>query len=355
MPGSTPVGNGVAAHAVAGLPATVAVDWLDPERLGPRDVGGAVAVLEAARAVDCPHELPLTVSSLTARLRHGWDGDPAALAVTRGGHGRVSGVLELTLGHWDNPHLGYVNITVDPLERRQGLGRALFEAGVARVREAGRTLVCTDGFDLPAVSAFAKAMGLDRAAEEVKRRQDLRTLDWAALEREYAVAALAAGGYELVRVPGATPVDLLADVAQTTSAINDAPTDDLDVEDEVFTPERIRAYEAAQAAHGRRTYRLVARHRDTGVLAGHTVVAVEGERPDYGEQHDTSVLRGHRGHRLGLLLKIGMLQWLRTEEPQLRTVDTWNAASNEHMIAVNEVLGYRVVARAISWQRHLPT
>ena len=40
-----------------------------------------------------------------------------------------------------------------------------------------------------------------------------------------------------------------------SAAINDAPTDDLDIEDEVFTPQRIRDYEHAQAARGYRLYR----------------------------------------------------------------------------------------------------
>ncbi|HEU4910767.1 MAG TPA: GNAT family N-acetyltransferase, partial [Actinomycetes bacterium] len=112
-------------------------------------------------------------------------------------------------------------------------------------------------------------------------------------------------------------------------------------------------FEAAQLAHGRRMRQLVARHKESGVLAGHTVVGVESDRPWYGDQFDTSVLREHRGHRLGLLLKIGMLRWLAEVEPQLRMIDTWNAGSNEHMIAVNEALGYEVVATATEYQRHL--
>jgi GNAT superfamily N-acetyltransferase len=138
-----------------------------------------------------------------------------------------------------------------------------------------------------------------------------------------------------------------------TAAINDAPIDDLDIEDEVFSPERIRAFEAARLASKDRTYRVIARDRDTGVLAGHTMVGVNAEHPGYGWQFDTSVLRAHRGHRLGRLLKIDMLRWLADEEPQLRTIDTGNAASNTHMIEVNEVLGYQVVATGIEWQRHL--
>ena len=64
-------------------------------------------------------------------------------------------------------------------------------------------------------------------------------------------------------------------------------------------------------------------------------------------------MRGHRGHRLGLRVKIAMLRWLQEAEPKLVVVSTWNAASNDHMIEVNEILGYHVVAGAIAWQQHL--
>jgi hypothetical protein len=138
-----------------------------------------------------------------------------------------------------------------------------------------------------------------------------------------------------------------------TAAINDAPLDELDLEDEVFPPERIRAYENATIARGERLHRLLVRHRQSGELAGHTIVAVEQERPTIGHQHDTSVVREHRGHRLGLRLKAGMLVWLAEIEPQLESIDTWNAESNDHMIGVNERLGYRVLGRALQFQRSL--
>ena len=121
----------------------------------------------------------------------------------------------------------------------------------------------------------------------------------------------------------------------------------------MYTPERVRAFEAAQRGSGHRLYRMVARERDTGTLVGITALAVDEERPWYGVQLDTSVVRAHRGHRLGLLLKASMLERLAEHEPQLRTVDTWNAVSNDHMIVVNELLGFQVVAHDVMWQRHL--
>jgi hypothetical protein len=49
-----------------------------------------------------------------------------------------------------------------------------------------------------------------------------------------------------------------------------------------------------------------------------------------------------------------MVRWLAEAEPQLASIDTWNARSNDHMIAVNERLGYRVMGEGVAFQRHLP-
>jgi GNAT superfamily N-acetyltransferase len=332
----------------------VQLTWLDPDHLDGRYVAGAVALLDAARLADSPHELVgPTVFSFTTTLRHGWDGDPPLAAVACDGKDRVVAVLNLGFPHWDNTHLAFVDVTVDPLVRRQGNGRRLFEAGVERARAEGRTLVLSSCRADTSGVRFARAMGMKQASVFVKRRQDLRALDWPHLGAEYSAAEGLATGYELVRVAGPTPEDMLTEVVTMTAAINDAPTDDLDVEDEVFTPDRIRAFEAARRANRDRTYRVIARDRGTGTLAGHTMVGINAEHPGYGWQFDTSVLRAHRGHRLGLLLKIDMLRWLADEEPQLRSIDTGNAGSNSHMIEINEVLGYQVVATGIEWQLHL--
>ena len=48
-----------------------------------------------------------------------------------------------------------------------------------------------------------------------------------------------------------------------------------------------------------------------------------------------------------------MMRWLAETEPQLETIDTWNAESNDHMIGVNELLGYRVMGRELAYQKSL--
>lgn len=327
--------------------------WLDPQRVATRDVAGVAALFEAARVVDCPHEHGDTAASVAAMVTHGYNGDPPVIGLIRSKGGRVVGSVEVDFPRWDNRHLGWVGVTVDPLARRQGIGRSLLEAAVERVRADGRRLVVANCFEGTAGVGFLEAMQMSRASVEVQRRQHVLDIDWERLDHDYALAERHCVDYELVRMPGTTPEDLLDEVARMSAGINDAPIDDYDVEDEVFTPERLRAFDDAQRAHERRVYRLVARDRRTGDLAGHTMVSVDGPRPWFAWQYDTSVLRAHRGHRLGFVLKAAMLRWLAEEEPQLRTLDTWNAASNDHMVGVNEMLGYRVVANVIGWQRHL--
>ena len=80
----------------------------------------------------------------------------------------------------------------------------------------------------------------------------------------------------------------------------------------------------------------------TGEMAALTEVAINPEHPDWAFQQLTAVTRAHRGHRLGLLVKTVMLEWLASAEPRVERVATGNAASNKHMIAVNEALGYEV-------------
>jgi RimJ/RimL family protein N-acetyltransferase len=55
------------------------------------------------------------------------------------------------------------------------------------------------------------------------------------------------------------------------------------------------------------------------------------------------VTREHRGHRLGLLVKTAMLEWLAVAESALERIVTGNAAVNRHMIAINEELGYELL------------
>jgi GNAT superfamily N-acetyltransferase len=327
---------------------------MDIERFdaGDRDSARAsMEVFNASSAVDAPWEHPWLEERYATFLDQGWDGEPPVPFLARVDGEAVATAL-LSLSERDNTHLAWLWLQVHPDARRRGHGGELFEAMLEEARARGRTSLGTDGWESERTLAFASRFGLEKKSQAIMRRQHLEELDLAHVRKLYDEAADVASDYELVRVPGRTPPELVDAVVELMAAINDAPTDDLDIEDEVFSPERLAAYEDF-VTKGSRLYRLVARHRGTGELGGHTVVGVEQARPHIADQHDTAVARAHRGHRLGMYLKAGMLLWLSDDEPQVRTVDTWNAESNAHMIAVNDALGYRVMGRELQFQRSL--
>jgi hypothetical protein len=67
----------------------------------------------------------------------------------------------------------------------------------------------------------------------------------------------------------------------------------------------------------------------------------------------TMVLPDARGHRVGLAMKLATHRALRASYPACTAVVTSNADVNDHMNAVNEALGYRVVERLPEYQKWL--
>jgi RimJ/RimL family protein N-acetyltransferase len=144
------------------------------------------------------------------------------------------------------------------------------------------------------------------------------------------------------------PEEFIDQAAALFAALNDAPHDEHSAP-EVWDARRVRErVNDLRPAYGLRVYAVAARHDATGELAGLTEVAVDPADPGWGHQMLTGVLRAHRGHRLGLLVKVAMAEWMKTAEPQLERIDTWNAQSNRYMIAVNEALGYTILGQLAS-------
>jgi RimJ/RimL family protein N-acetyltransferase len=318
---------------------------------GPEDaarVDDFLALTLAIDAVDCPWEPVRTRFRQVSYMRHSWEGEPGRWFVAYDGPEPV-GTAVLDASDYDNLEMAWFTLQVAPSHRRRGHGAAMLGVLESLALDAGRPLFGMDGWDGDAALGFAAATGYGRKSAEIRRMQVVADAPDPTPIRDEAQRH--AMDYDLVRIEGYSPDDLLPGLVEITAAINDAPFDDLDYEDEVFSEERVRAYERAQIESGFRFRRIVARHRPTGDLAGHTVVVVDEEQPTIAEQHDTSVVRAHRGHRLGLLLKAEMLLWLAEAEPQLARIYTWNAESNGPMIAVNDRLGYRPVGRALEFQR----
>ncbi len=328
---------------------------MDIRPLDPDDLATMKQVVDlenATEAHDAPWRHPMTLRSLDAEIRWAWDLEPGRHVVAHDGDTMVAhGILELS--ERDNLDLAWFGLSVPPDLRRRGFGTAMLRHLEDEARAAGRSKAGAYTWDGSPGADFAAAHRYPRRFQSVNRRQHLDEVSLDKVRELYDDAAAAAADYELVLVEGRTPPDMLDTMVDMVAAINDAPLDDLEIEDEVFSADRIAAYETAQLNAGLRLHRYLARHRTTGELAGNTVVAVEEERPHIAHQQDTSVVASHRGHRLGLLLKTAMLLHLADKEPQVHTIDTFNAESNDHMIAVNEDLGYRWMGRGLGFQRSL--
>lgn len=82
----------------------------------------------------------------------------------------------------------------------------------------------------------------------------------------YDDARAAATSYELQRLAGPLPEVVVAPVADMAASINDGPTEDLDIEDQVYSAERIRSQSAGEPAPDPTV---------SGDLAGHGLALLE--------------------------------------------------------------------------------
>ena len=238
------------------------------------DVRTSFEIINAIGAADAPWEHPWLLDRFEGFLRKGWDGEPPVCYLATV-DGKAVGQAFVFYSERDNTHLGWAWMGVLPEHRRLGYGSALFAHVQDEVRAAGRTSIGADGWESERAVGFAAKHGLEKRSQAIMRRQTLSEIPKGRLQELYDEAAARATDYELVRIVGRTPDDMVDAMVELVAAINDAPTDDLDIEDEVFSAERLAAYETSQIERGSRLYRLVARHRATGELGGHTVIAVE--------------------------------------------------------------------------------
>ncbi len=84
----------------------------------------------------------------------------------------------------------------------------------------------------------------------------------------------------------------------------------------------------------------------TGAVVAYTDLVLPSGAPTKTWQWGTLVDREHRGHRLGMAVKVANLRELQRAHPERETVGTGNDATNSYMVGINEELGFRVVEAA---------
>jgi GNAT superfamily N-acetyltransferase len=304
----------------------------------------------AAQRVDQPAGPWFTERPFGGWLTVGWDGSPRELWLAFD-QGSAVGWYRLLTPVTENLNQGGLDLVVHPAARRRGLGLALLRHAATRAAAHGRSALNGGARDGSPGEGFARSVGAKPGLVEIERVLDVGRLERERLARLRGPAERAAAAYSLVSWAGPVPEEFIEQAAVVYSGMNDAPRD-AEIEPDVWDAQRVRErINALRPHYGVRDYTVAARRDGTGELAGLTEISVDPADPGWGFQAFTVVSRAHRGHRLGLLLKIAMMEFLATAEPQLERILTANAESNKHMIAINEALGYTVFGRPITWSR----
>jgi GNAT superfamily N-acetyltransferase len=298
-------------------------------------------VVRAAGETDDPQGPPWSL-----RRMRGWLEYPVDPAETWTGSdeatGAVHGWYYLVRPERENRDRAYLNLTVHPASRRRGIGTALLRHAAGRAAGGGRSVLGSGAFQDSAGAAFAVRAGATPGLVEARRVLVLGQIPAGRVAFLRERAAQAATGYSLAFWDGRIPDEYLARYAEVENAMADAPHD-VGEEPARWDAARVREMVERRARQGRHVYTLAALHAASGELAAMTEVEADPDNPQWGHQLATAVIRKHRGHRLGLLLKTAMLDRLAVAEPALERIVTGNAAVNRHMIAINEELGFEVL------------
>jgi GNAT superfamily N-acetyltransferase len=314
-------------------------------------------IMEDGRPVDHPCLPPQSFEGFS----HWWQlaGRPQQAWLASDDSDEPVAFYQLVLPDSDNVAAAFAGLFVRPARRRAGIGAALLEHCRDRARQAGRVLVASTDLTRTKVrdgspgGCFAAAVGARTGLAELISIQEINRDLRGRLEGLRTSASRSATDYELVSWRGPSPAEHLDQVTRVGAAMSDAPRD-AGREPDTWDSGRIMATEQSAVDRGLHLYSVAARRSGSGEFAAITQLSADPATPGWANQGITVVRPQDRGHRLGLLVKIAMLDLVVRHEPALRHVLTGNAESNVHMTRINAELGYKVCGVYRSWELDLP-
>jgi GNAT superfamily N-acetyltransferase len=268
------------------------------------------------------------------------------------------GIGFLVLPFADNTNMSWIGVAVAPEQRRRGIGSALVDHFVKLTADAGRDVVLADSSidfarrDDHPYRRFAEKHGFALANVEIRRILEL-PIPESQLQAWADDAAPHHSEYRLETFVNDVPDELLESYCYLLNQlIVDTPTGDIDFEPMAITPEAFKERVAKTKEQGRTVYTTVAIDA-SGEAVAHTVLAVpSGDEPNI-HQWATLVRADHRGHRLGFACKVRNLRAVQAAHPDRTRVFTCNAETNEAMVGINELMGFKPVEVLAEFQRKL--
>ena len=310
-----------------------------------------------------------------AELLPGWldqEHTPMRMFAVRSGETIVArGTLETAPDPADTT--AWVSVDVLPSARRRGIGTALLRRVEAEAATSGATRLIAyvpsadaPGPRIPSPTGFgsvprdndevrfllANGYGLEQVVRGSRLALPIADDELAARLDE--ARARSGADYRVHTWIDRTPPEWLDDVAVLLTRMSlDEPQGELGEPEDVWTAERLAGEEERQAASPRTNLVVAVEHVPTATIVGYSDLGVPVEHTRPAGQRDTIVLPEHRGHRLGMLLKLANIAHLQRERPGHPAITTFNAEENRHMLSVNEAVGFAPIGYEGAWKKLL--
>lgn len=242
-------------------------------------------------------------------------------------------------------------LVVLPSYQRRGIARQLLNAIYEQAQSRKKSLL-VGAIQSEGGRIFLRKLGGKEALEMRENRLALKDVDWPMVE-EWEKAGRSRSPDATLEFVTSIPNDILEDYCRVyTEVYNQAPRDELQVGDTIFTPERWKDDEKRAKDSGA-THLTAFLREDNGDISGLTDVFYFPSMAPQLHQAMTGVQEEYRGQGKGKLLKAAMLLKIRNQYSDIETIITYNATSNKPMRVINERLGFKLIRETYGFQVEL--
>ena len=237
-----------------------------------------------------------------------------------------------------NKHIAECDIILSKEYRHQGIGTKILPYLISKAREHNRTVI-QGGSNQESGHEFCLKYGGTVAITGSENRLQISDVDWNMVRDWIEDGPRRAEGVTLEQFVDVPKEDIEEYCIIYTETMNQQPFGELEGRAKI-TPESRRMLEERMRKRDGIWTTLISREKDR-TISGLTEVFYFPDKPTMLNQNLTGVKVEFRGRGLGKWLKAAMLEWIKEEYPQVQTIITGNATTNEPMLAINKRLGFK--------------